>query len=304
MTSSIAKFAGLAAFAMAPILACAPAGPQGRVAPVTRWTPAPVATEGYESSPTFTPGGEEMYFVSADPGFRNYRILKSTCRDGVWTSPEPAPFAATPPAQDADPFVTADGLRLYFISTRQASRQGDFDIWYVERTAAGDWGEPRRLPEPVNSTGSELLPRMTAGGVLYFGSDRAGGFGQSDIYVASPDGDGSWTVQNVGPPVSTAANDYEAEVSSDGRMLVLVSDRGDRSHLYAFTRRADGWTETGRLPGRDDVFQVGPTLSPKADRLLFAQADGQWSGELYLTDLRPGADPDWPPCSRAKATRR
>lgn len=63
--------------------ACVPVGPSP--APdepsgaTVRWTPAAIVTEGYESSPTFTPDGQEMYFVSADRRFRNYRILRSQC---------------------------------------------------------------------------------------------------------------------------------------------------------------------------------------------------------------------------------
>jgi hypothetical protein len=43
------------------------------------------------------------------------------------------------------------------------------------------------------------------------------------------------------------------------------------------------------------VFQVGPLLSPRGDRLLFAQADGERSGELFLVDLVAEPDRDWPP---------
>ncbi|ANF54896.1 hypothetical protein DA69_09145 [Brevundimonas naejangsanensis] len=285
----------LAALTVVPGCAQAPT-PRAGASPV-RWTPAAVSTENYESSPTFTPDGREMYFVAADRNFRNYRILKTTCEDGDWSAPVPAPFGLPLPIIEADPFVTPDGRRLYFISSRHAPAREDFDIWYVERGPEGGWGPAVRLPEPVNSEQAELLPRVTADGTLYFGSDRPGGFGQSDIYVANEDRPGHWTVRNVGPPVSTAANDYEADVTFDGRSMVLVSDRGAKSHLYQFIRRDGGWTEVGRGPGRDDVFQVGPIQSPDGDRLLFAEADSQRSGEVYLFDLRPDTDQSWPPCT-------
>ena len=120
------------------------------------------------------------------------------------------------------------------------------------------------------------------------------------IYEASAGADGEWTVRNLGPPVSTAHSEYEADISADGRTLVVVADRGDRSHLYRFEAGADGWRETGRVPARAEVFQVGPLLSPRADRLLFAQAEPGRSGELMLVDLQPGAEKRWPPvCPRA-----
>ncbi|MCR5876412.1 hypothetical protein LRS10_21055 [Phenylobacterium sp. J426] len=92
-------------------------------------------------------------------------------------------------------------------------------------------------------------------------------------------------MRNIGPPVSTAANEYEAEVSQDGGTLIVVADRGDRSHLYRFERTPSGWVEIGRVPARSDVFQVGPLLSPDARSLLFGQAHGERSGEIFRIDL-------------------
>lgn len=258
-----------------------------------RWTPPQISSDQYESSPTFTPDGREMFFVRADTRFGNWRLLWSRCENGAWTQPRAPAFAAPSPAGEADPFATADGKRLYYVSTRGGGE--DFDIWYVERTPEGAWTQPRRLPAPVNSAGSELLPRVDPAGRILFGSDRAGGFGQSDIYLATPDGDARWRVDNLGPPVSTAANEYEAELSRDGRSLIVVADRGDRSHLYRFRRQAGRWVEAGRIPAAPDMFQVGPLLSPRGDRLLFAQADGARSGEIFLIDLAPRPAEDWPP---------
>ncbi len=261
-----------------------------------RWAPAPVASDDYESSPTFTPDGRELYFMRSDPQFAHWRILRSRCENGAWSTPQVPRFAAKPPALDADPHVSADGKRLYFISTRQNRDGGDqLDIWRAVRRDDGDWGEPTRLPEPVNSTASELMPRETTDGRLFFGSDRPGGHGQGDIYIATPLADGAWRVDNAGPPVSTSAYEYEADVSGDGTRLVVVANRGTRSHLYRYRREAAGWIGQDQVPASDAVFQVGPLQSPDGRRLMFAQADGSRSGELFLAELDDGADAAWPP---------
>lgn len=263
-----------------------------------RWTPAAIATSGYESSPTFTPDGREMYFLSADASFSKYRVLFSRCEAGKWSKPEVPSFAKSLPVIEADPFVTHDGKRLYYISSRQDPKHEDFDIWFVDRNADGSWSEPSRLPEPVNSPTSELLPRQDLQGRLYFGSAREGGHGQGDIYMATLDAEGKWQVSNVGPPVNTAAFEYEAEVSRDGRTMVVVGNRVERSHLYLYKQRDGRWTEMGQIPALAEHFQVGPLLSPSGDRLLFAQRDGERSGEMFLVDLVPGADRIWPPQCR------
>jgi hypothetical protein len=272
-----------------------------RGADALRWTPPALATDQYESSPTFSPDGLEMFFFRGDPTFSRYRLFQSRCVAGRWSAPTSPAFAAPASVDEADPAFSADGRRLYFVSSRDDPRprgQADLDIWFVERDAQGTWSTPERLPEPVNSPGSELLPRPQADGSLVFGSDRAGGFGGNDIYIARSEAD-AWHVENAGAPVNSGANEYEAELSRDGRLLIVVADRGDRSHFYLYRREAVGWVAQPRIVPRLDVFQVGPLLSPRADRLLFAQADGKRSGEIFVIDLAPHADDSWPPtCSR------
>lgn len=273
----------------------------------TRWTPEALSSAEYESSPSFTPDGREMFFMRADRAFQNYRLLWSRCAPTGWGSPVPPPFAAPAPVLEGDPFVSPDGRRVYFISSRHGYAQGrgteDLDIWYADRLADGRWSSrPTRLPEPVNSTGSELLPRVTADGTLYFGSDRAGGFGGADIYVANQGANGTWSVVNAGPSINTAHNEYEADVSRDQKTLILVADRGDRSHLYLFRRKGAGWIEERRLNALPTVFQVGPLMSPTADRVLFAQADAARSGEIFLLDLSDDPDRGWPPACPSRET--
>lgn len=259
------------------------------------WTPAAISGPGYESSPTFTPDGRTMVYLAADKDFRRYGLMQSRCENGAWGKPAPPSFAMPLPVIEADPFVTPDGKRLYYISSRHAPAKEDFDIWYVERAADGGWGEPQRLPEAVNSPAAELLPRTDAAGRLYFGSSRKGSAGGGDIYVAAEVRPGEWTVANLGPPVSAGGYEYEAEISRDGKTLITVSDRGDRSHLYRYRRDGDRWVKAGRIPADPKQFQVGPLLSPKGDRLLFAQRHGERSGEMFLIDLVPEPDRSWPP---------
>ena len=271
-----------------------------------RWTPASISSELYESSPTFTPDGREMYFFRADKSFSTYWLLMSRCANGAWTKPVAPPFAAGEKILEADPFVTPDGKRLYFVSARAtpAGSEPDLDVFYVERQPDGKWSEAHRLPEPVSSPGPELLPRALRDGRLVFGSNRPDGLGDRDIYIATPHPNGTWSVKNFGPPVNTAASEYEAEISQSGDTLVLVANRGERSHLYRFALQGDRWVEIGRVPARSEVFQVGPLLSPTGDRVLFAQAIPEASGEIFLLDLKPNPDRRWPPeCGKRSLQR-
>lgn len=264
----------------------------GGISEPVRWTPSALSTDQYESSPTLSPDGRELFFFRADRQFDNYRLLHSRCENGRWKEPQEPPFAAASGVLETDPAFSLDGQRLYYGSAR---RNGDdLDIWKVERLADGRWGEPQRLPEPVNSPHTELLPRELPDGRLLFGSDRPGGPGGRDLYFAAPLPGGRWEVEPLPAPINSMRDEYEADLSRDGEVMVVVANRGERSHLYAYDRAGDGWRERGRVPARDEVFQVGPLLSPDGKRLLFAQADGEDSGELFLIDLKPDADPAWP----------
>lgn len=269
--------------------------PEGHFA--SRWTPSAWSTDQYETTPTFSPDGSAAIFMRADRAFRRYRLLESECIDGRWTAPREPGFAADAAMHDGDPFLSPDGKSLYFISTRHRFAEAgndDFDIYMVSRDTHGAWGAPERLPAPVNSDSSELLPSLDRAGNLYFGSDRPGGHGGTDIYRAVRDAAGEWRVVNV-DAVNTAANDFEAEVSADGSLLAVVSDRDVRSRLYLYRRNGNDWTPGPRIRANDAVFQVGPKLAPDGKRVLFGQDAGRLSGEIYLLDLAEDADPRWPP---------
>jgi hypothetical protein len=212
----------------------------------------------------------------------------SQCESDGWGAPTPAPFSGD--GVEADPFFAGDGF-VYFISSRSEAgvRQQELDIWRVAYRESG-WGAPERLPEPINSAGQEWFPRLAADGWLYFGSDRAGGLGATDVYRARNSG-GAWQVENLGPAVNSAGDEYEAEFSSDGARMILMAD-GD---LYENRFVNGAWTPRVALGGdvNTSAMEVGPLLSPDGASLLFARDSGDpaSSGEIYVTGEAPG----WPP---------
>src|SRR5262245_14148420 len=197
-------------------------------ATVEPWKPAGVSSPQFESHPAFDPVTGDFYFVRSSPSFEGWRIFVSRCGAGAggWSKPEPWPLAGD--GLEADPWFTADGRTLWFISSRSTDgvKRKDLDIWKVERDASGKWGTPVRLPEPVNSNGPEWFPRPAPDGWLYFGSSRAGGLGKNDIWRARETGGGKWVVENLGPAVNTAADEYEPLPSPDGKRLIIMTVDG------------------------------------------------------------------------------
>jgi len=281
---------------MLPALAAAVLGllaaPDGKA---QAWTPPAVSSPMFESHPAFDPWTGDLLFVRSDRTFSGWRILKSPCVKGEWTAPAEVPFAG--PGVEADPWFAPGGATLYFISTRAtgSGKSGDLDIWKVSRTRGGGWGKPERLPEPVNSVAAEWFPRLGADGWLYFGSSRPGGQGKTDIWRAR-EVRGRWTVENLGPGVNTAGDEYEPLPTPDGQDLIVQAG----SDYFVSRSTKAGWgprVKLGPAINRNGS-EIGAAISPSGRSLLFARDLGEKSGELMLAQATLEA---WPPACPANA---
>jgi hypothetical protein len=260
----------------------------------TIWSKPPISSDRFESHPAFDPLTGDLWFVRSSPEFRGWRLKISHCGNTGWDQPVDAPIAGD--GVEADPWFSSDGRTLWFISTRSTDgiKRKDLDIWRVTRGRDGKWGTPERLPEPLNSTGQEWFPRPAPDGWLSFGSDRPGGFGKTDIWRARQDKHGQWIVENAGPSLNTAENEYEPLPSPDGRWMLLSG----ADAYYRSERTAKGWSPRVRLGPEINAngSEIGAVFSPSGKSWLFARdvKDGR-SGELLLA----GEDEGWPkPCPR------
>ena len=131
------------------------------------------------------------------------------------------------------PMIMGDGLTLYFSSDRPGG-SGGLDIYYTQRTSAGDsWSKPVNL-KSINSPASDHSVTVSPDGLtMYFMSKREGGFGSGDIYVSSrkdvTDPDGWGSPENVGPVINTEK--LEA--------CPLIHISGNRTELYFVSNRDD-----------------------------------------------------------------
>jgi Tol biopolymer transport system component len=264
---------------------------------VVPWTAPGISSALFESHPAFDPLTRDLYFVRSSPKFEGWRLQVSTCTAQGWSQPQSPSFVGD--GVEADPWFTRDGRTLYFISTRSTDgvKRKDLDLWRVNRTADGKWETPQRLPAPVNSTGNEWFPRMSRDGWLYFGSDRPGGVGKTDIWRARAEKDGEWRVENLGPSINTVGNEYEPSLSPDDSRMIIATDDA----FYESIRTGDRWTPRTRLPPAINAngSEIGPLFSPSGKSLLFARdAKTELSGEFFVWHI--AGHEEWPPTCGAK----
>ncbi|HET6511030.1 MAG TPA: hypothetical protein VFH43_02475, partial [Candidatus Kapabacteria bacterium] len=153
----------------------------------------PVNTTKFESQPSISPDGRRLYFSSSrvDVGtFGKVDIFVSRqLADGRWGTPVNLGSKINSEGYDGTPFISTDGTTLYFCSERKSPNNlGGRDFYRSEWVGPSDtdWTAPYHFPAPINSEAVEMyLTVPAAGNVLYFASDRAGGSGEYDLYVAT-----------------------------------------------------------------------------------------------------------------------
>jgi len=89
-------------------------------------------------------------------------------------------------AVEGQPNLRRDGLEIFFFSDRLGTLGGN-DLYAATRSSTSDpWSTPINLGPAVNGAASETRPSLSWDGTtLYFGSNRAGGDGGADHYVAT-----------------------------------------------------------------------------------------------------------------------
>jgi hypothetical protein len=105
--------------------------------------------------------------------------------DGSWGPATLIPELSSP-LVETKPTLRADGLEIVF-HREVAPSPATTDLWAATRaTLDAPWSVPVNLGAPVNTTSTEAHPHLSADGrMLYFGSNRAGSLGSTDIFVTT-----------------------------------------------------------------------------------------------------------------------
>jgi outer membrane protein OmpA-like peptidoglycan-associated protein/tetratricopeptide (TPR) repeat protein len=148
--------------------------------------PYSINTRGSETSFTFSPSGNEIYFVS-DHGRDNiggkdiYFIKKIT--DRKWSKPQNAGKIINTIYDEESVRFSKTGDTLFF-SSRGHNSIGGFDIFYTIKNKSGAWDTVKNYGYPVNTPWDEIFyyPSPVDDSSFYFVSNRSGGLGGSDIY--------------------------------------------------------------------------------------------------------------------------
>ena len=215
------------------------------------FAPGIVSTAAFELNSAFTPDGKEMYQTIVVEGWGFSAIIQR--REGArgWGDPVVAPFSGR--YNDIDPNLSPDGNQIIFASRRPEDPattkelSSSWDLWTTFRKdVSSPWGKARRLPSPINSPAVEIYPSVSASGTIYFGSNREGGYGKSDIYRANLDDTGYSKVENLGPQINSEHSEGDAFIAPDESYIIVAVDgrpdsRGQNDLYISFAQEDGSW---------------------------------------------------------------
>lgn len=246
------------------------------------------STSAWDFFLAFSADQNRVLFCRANDDFSAYDIHE-TRQDpaGRWSTPTKPQFATT--GSNADPHLTPDGGTVFFISNRpgpgEVGPQATYDIWYATREPDGEWGEGRRLPSSISVPGvDEWSPSAAANGNLYFGTERPGGHGGLDLWIARRVDGVYQAPENLGDSINTAGNEVEPWIAPDESYLIFSArSRADSVggfDLYGSRRVRGVWEQAHLLAHR--------VSSPWLDFNQSVSPDGRW---LYFSSTRPHTGP-------------
>jgi hypothetical protein len=240
-------------------------------------------------------GGTVRVFARSEAEFQKARIFVSMKQRGRWSAPVQIAFSDGR-WSDTDPWLTPDGMTLYFSSDRPTAARPDKkdpDLWRARRLSNGSWSAPEHLGEVVNGAGPELGAELHDG-VLTWSAAKRSGKGGLDIW-RSVERDGVFSAPELLPgPFNTATSDSDFTVSADGRRAAFWRMAGERGVLHIAERKGGAWSEPRPLPDSVNLgpFNFTPAFSPDGKRLVFAstrERAGQEKGmaDIYVVKLPP-----------------
>lgn len=241
------------------------------------WQNGVVSTASPEFASSINSEQNQMYFNRTSDDRSVMRIMESEWVDSDWMIPKALPFS-TGEFIDVDPFLTLDGSRLYFTSTRPGGFDGNWDTWYVEKTEDG-WSEPINPGAPLNTDSTEIFITIATNGNAYYVTDRDGDRG----IVVSRFQDGQYREPEKIRPTLRGEPIYASNpaIASDESFLIVAlrDPEGNQTPDLFVT-----WNDNGEW----SAFQ---NLGPKVNHPSYADFAPGLSKDnkiLFFTSERPG----------------
>ncbi len=243
-----------------------------------------------ESIVMFTSRRRSSYAQILDDGQFSEKIYFSDKDGENWNKAAALKEVLQRDSHESGVCLSADGNELYLL-------RSDFDgqNLYVSEYDGETWSEPFLLPNGINSRYNETHASINADKtVLYFTSDRKGGLGGLDIYMARKLPDGRWgTPKNLGGDINTDYDEETPMIHPDGKTLFFSSEgrntMGKFDIFYSRMNADSSWSEPVNMGypinTPDDDFFFVPTVTENRAYMASSRFDENYGGsDLYVIE--------------------
>jgi outer membrane protein OmpA-like peptidoglycan-associated protein len=230
--------------------------------------------------PVLTADGEQILFTKRD-GIKNTdkEDIYTSYLDsaGVWSSPVSISQTVNSIYNEGTCTVTADGNVLIYTSCDAPDSFGSCDL-FISRKKNGIWQSPTNMGIKVNSSNWDSQPSLSADGrILFFSSNRKGGFGGNDIWYSVLQEDQSWAqAKNLGSVINTPKDEISPFMFFNNELLFFASN----GHLGfggmdIFISKVEGGEfqnpENLGLPINDQLDQVALFITAQKDYAYYTE---------------------------------
>ena len=230
--------------------------------------------------PVLTADGEQILFTKRD-GIKNTdkEDIYTSYLDsaGVWSNPVSISQTVNSIYNEGTCTVTADGNVLIYTSCDAPDSFGSCDL-FISRKKNGIWQSPTNMGIKVNSSNWDSQPSLSADGrILFFSSNRKGGFGGNDIWYSVLQEDQSWAqAKNLGSVINTPKDEISPFMFFNNELLFFASN----GHLGfggmdIFISKVEGGEfqnpENLGLPINDQLDQVALFITAQKDYAYYTE---------------------------------
>lgn len=257
-----------------------------------------INSEFAEYFPSTTIDGEEMVFTRLVNNYQeDFYVSKKV--NGEWTDAVPLPGKINSPNNEGASNISQDGDWLIFTGCNFRNGYGSCDL-YISFRENNEWTIPYNLGQDINTEFWESAPSLSPDKKhLYFSSNRPGGYGGSDIYVATFDGKKFGKPVNLGPMVNSKGNESCPFIHADNRTLYFTSNGhpGYGGDDIFFSQKISNteWTEAKNLGFPINTIENEGSLFIEADGktayYASSRAEGIGSLDIYSFELPTHAQP-------------